>query len=85
MKQPKLRNPEIHNFIMRFSKSEHDKSLNNFNQEMLHQLEVVRQWGPTITHRLVGAEKEIFEDILLDIQILLDSIELKVFKNANYL
>lgn len=85
MKKHELRYPELNNFRSRFAEVDHGPDLTRFNSEMLYQLETIRQWGPTILERLNKLEKEIFSDVLLDIQVLTDQIELKVFKNKNYL
>lgn len=85
MKKHTLRQPELNNFRMRYAEADHGLKLSKFNAEMLYQLETIRQWGPTIMERLNKLEKEIFTDVLLDIQVLTDEIEVKVFHNQKYL
>lgn len=85
MKKNQLRHPELNNFRSRFAEADHGTKLAKFNAEMLYNLETIRQWGPTILERLNTLEKEIFRDVLLDIQCLTDEIEVKVFRNQNYL
>lgn len=85
MKKHQLRHPELNNFRMRFAEADHGPKLAKFNAEMLYNIETIRQWGPTILERLNKLEREIFADVLLDIQCLTDEIEVKVFRNQNYL
>ena len=81
----KLRYPELNNFRSRYAEGEHGPKLAKFSPEMLYNIETIRQWGPTILERLNTLEREIFADVLMDIQVLCDTVEVKVFRNQNYL
>lgn len=85
MKKHILRQPELNNFRMRYAEADHGPKLAKFNAEMLYNIETIRHWGPTILERLNNLEREIFSDVLLDLQVLTDEIEAKVFRNQNYL
>lgn len=76
-----IENPIDYQFREQYAAFLYDEHLCRHTLDLAATLNLVALWGPTIQARLNDLEREIFRDVLEEINLLLDRVNRDVFNN----